>query len=157
MASTQSRPNAYMTDPYPNASMIRRLAAILYDTFLVVAVWMISTTLLIALVSNGDAMDGWPYQLFLYVEMLAFYYVFWRIKGQTLGMQVWKIRAVTDASGGMDATHCLSRFLLATLTLVPLGLGLLWMLIDRDRLALYDRWSKTRIIYLGDKPYDSEK
>lgn len=142
---------------YPNASFIRRLAALVYDFFLIIAIWMLSTTLLVAIVADGDAIDGWPYQLFLYAELFAFYYIFWRIKGQTLGMQVWKIRAVNDRGEIMDGEQCVLRFLAATISMVPLGLGLLWILANRNNLALHDLATNTRIVYLGDKPYDSER
>lgn len=137
-----------MTDTYPAAGIARRLAAMFYDAFLVVAIWMLSTTLLVALVSEGNPIFGWVFQVFLYAEMFAFYYAFWRMRGQTLGMQVWRIRIENDAGDIPGSGEAVLRFLLATVTLVPCGLGFFWMLVDRDRLTLYDRWSGTRIIYL---------
>lgn len=127
-----------------------------YDAFLVVAVWMLSTTLLVALVADGEAMFGWPFQLFLYVELFAFYYIFWRIKGQTLGMQVWKIRVVNNDGDILNSKECLLRFAAATLSVASLGLGFLWMYFNRDRLAFHDQVSRTHVIYLGDNPYASE-
>lgn len=146
-----------MFDKFPNASFVRRLAALVYDGFLVVAIWMLSTTVLVAVVSEGEPIRGWPFQLFLYAELFAFYYAFWRMRGQTLGMQVWKIRAV-DAEGQiMDSKHCVLRFLAATLCLAPFGVGLLWVLPSRENLALHDILSGTRVVYLGKKPYPSER
>jgi uncharacterized RDD family membrane protein YckC len=29
-------------------------------------------------------------------------------------------------------------------------------LVDPKRLALHDRWARTRVVYLGSKPYESE-
>ncbi|MDZ7683984.1 MAG: RDD family protein [Gammaproteobacteria bacterium] len=150
---SQARP----LEQYPNASFIRRLAALVYDFFLVVAIWMLSTTLLVAVVADGEAIEGWPFQLFLYAELFAFYYVFWRIKGQTLGMQVWKIRAVNERGEIMNGEQCVLRFLAATISLLPLGLGMLWILLNRENLALHDLATNTRIVYLGDKPYNSER
>ncbi|XOV90281.1 MAG: RDD family protein [Pseudomonadota bacterium] len=145
-----------MTD-YPNASAIRRLAALVYDSFLVVAIWMLSTTLLVAFVADGEAIGGWPFQLLLYTELFGFYYAFWRMRGQTLGMQVWKIRTVKDTGELMTSWQCIFRFLAATISLLPLGLGFLWILIGRERLTLYDLATDTRVVYLGDKPYASER
>lgn len=141
----------------PNASLIRRLAALVYDLFLIVAIWMISTTLLVAFVADGDAVQGWPFQVLLYFELFAFYYVFWRIRGQTLGMQVWKIRTVNQKGEILDGEQCVLRFLAATISMLPLGLGLLWILTNRENLALHDIATNTRVVYLGDKPYDSER
>jgi uncharacterized RDD family membrane protein YckC len=41
--------------------------------------------------------------------------------------------------------------------LAPAGLGFFWMIVDRDRLTLYDRFSRTRVVYLGSKPFEKEK
>jgi uncharacterized RDD family membrane protein YckC len=140
-----------MTDIYPAAGMARRIAALFYDAFLVVAIWMLSTTLLVALVSEGNPIFGWVFQLFLYAELIAFYYAFWRMRGQTLGMQVWKIRIEDDKGNLPEAKQAILRLVLATLTLLPAGLGFFWMLVDRDDLTLYDRWSGTRIAFIGPK------
>lgn len=146
-----------MNDSHPNASLLRRAAAIFYDSFLVAAIWMLSTTFLVALVEDGGEVRGILFQLFLYLELFAFYYVFWRIKGQTLGMQVWKIKAVNADDAVMTRAQCLARFLIATLTLAPLGIGYIWGIFRRDSLTLYDQLSNTRVIYVGSKPYPSEE
>lgn len=136
---------------------MRRLAAMVYDSFLVIAIWMLSSTLLVVFVGEGEALSGPVFQLFLYAEWFSFYYIFWRMRGQTLGMQVWKINAVQESGELMTSRQCVLRFLFATLTLVPAGAGLLWMLVDRQRRTVWDIASRTRVIYLGDKPYASER
>ncbi|MCB1692300.1 MAG: RDD family protein [Pseudomonadales bacterium] len=145
------------TTDFPNAGFIRRIAALIYDSFLVVAVWMASMTPIVVYVGGGQAVTGWVLQLFLYVEWFFFYYIFWRIKGQTLGMQVWKIKTIGPTGEMMTSVQCILRWLVATLTLIPFGLGFFWMLVDRERLTLYDRLTRTRCIYLGKNPYPSEK
>ena len=139
------------------ASLWRRLAAMLYDAFLVVALWFVTTTLMVAFLNDGKAIAGPSFQLFLYLEAGAFYAYFWHIKGQTLGMQVWKIRAVSDAGNLLSVGEAIIRFLWATLAMAPFGLGLFWALIDKDRRAAHDIWSHSRVVYLGDKPYSSER
>ncbi len=54
-------------ETYPNAGMLRRFAAMLYDGFLIVAIWMTSTTLLVALVTEGAVIKSIWFQLFLYM------------------------------------------------------------------------------------------
>ena len=61
------------SENYPNAGMLRRFAAMLYDAFLVVALWMTSTTLLVSLFTDGAEAQGLWFQLFLYAELAAFY------------------------------------------------------------------------------------
>ena len=141
---------------HPNASALRRFAAMIYDMFLIVAIWMLTTTVVVSLLNQGEAIGGWPFQLMLLLEVFIFFAYFWRIKGQTLGMQVWKIRTENEASETLGIGQSAIRFLLAGVTLLPAGLGFFWMLIDRDRLTAYDRFSKSRVVYLGSKPFAKE-
>lgn len=146
-----------VTEQYPNAGLLRRLAAITYDSFFVVAIWMMTTILLVGFVTDGEEVKGPLYQLLLYVELFSFYYAFWRIKGQTLGMQIWKIRLQDESGYVPDSMRCIVRFLAATPGIAAAGIGLLWMLLDRERRTLYDIASKTRVVYLGKNPYPSEQ
>ena len=141
---------------YPNASLIRRCAAILYDAFLIIAIWMISTTIIVAWMTDGGEVQGLLFQFFLYFEIGLFYIYFWHFKGQTLGMQVWKIKTV-DASGQtLTLKDCLLRFLFATLSCAIVGLGFFWAFFNPERLTLHDIASGTRVIYLGRNPSRSE-
>ena len=138
------------------AGLWRRLAAILYDTFLVIALWFVTTTLMVAFLNEGKTIAGPSFQLFLYLEAGAFYAYFWHIKGQTLGMQVWKIRTINDTGQILTLGECAVRFFFATFSAMFLGLGFLWILFDRDKLAWHDRVSGTRVIFLGDNPYQKK-
>lgn len=132
--------------PAPPASLVRRLAALTYDSFLIVAIWMLSTLALVAL--EGQALAGPLYQAFLCLEAACFYLYFWRTTGQTLGMQAWRIKAVNEAGELMSLGEGWVRLFFAALSFACLGLGFLWMLFDRDRLAWHDRASGTFVIYL---------
>lgn len=141
-----------MTDAYPNAGIFRRLVAMLYDAFLVVALWMVTTIVIVASFNEGEPVDGLWFQLLLYLEVLFFYFVFWRIQGQTLGMQVWKIRALDYQGNIMSPRQCIIRFLVATLSLLTLGLGFFWMLFNKDQLTWHDMASRSHVVYLGKDP-----
>lgn len=145
------------TETYPNAGMLRRIAAMSYDAFLIVAIWMTSTTLLVALLSDGAEIKGFLFQLFLYTELALFYIYFWRATGQTLGMQVWKIRTLTDEGELLDYRQCAVRFLVATLSVLVAGLGFVWMYFNKKRLTLHDLASNSHVVYLGNNPYRSEQ
>ena len=138
---------------HPNAGFARRLAAIFYDAFFLIAIWIL-TVLLIVSQTNEVATGLWL-QLLLLAESYAFFAFFWRIKGQTLGMQVWKIKTVNATDNTLSYQAIALRLIITTLCLFPLGL--IWMLVDPARLALYDRLTNTRVIYLGTNPYPSEK
>lgn len=138
------------SDKYANAGLPRRLAAMFYDSLLIMAIWMITTSIIVYGVTDGEAVTGIAYQLLLYLEVFSFYLLFWRVKGQSLGMQVWKIRLLGDTTDKVSYRQCSIRFLVATLSLICFGLGYLWMLWDKDGLTWQDRFSGTRVVYLGD-------
>ena len=68
---------------FNNASFSRRMGAAFYDGLLLLALWMISTLVVIALNNRDAPLQGLIYQLFLYLESLLFFVYFWTFKGQT--------------------------------------------------------------------------
>ncbi len=152
---------------FPNASLRRRLAAQTYDFFLLFALWAVTGSILLMVFGDSAPVDRrlpeqeplstvWV-QLICYLEMFLFYFYFWLVKGQSLGMQVWKIRAVNSNGEIMNAKEALIRFVCATLSMMPLGAGMFWALINKKHLALHDVWSGSKVVYIGQKPYASEK
>jgi uncharacterized RDD family membrane protein YckC len=140
---------------HPNATTVRRLAAMVYDLFLIVAMWMLTTTAIVANVADDAAITyRLAFQGVLLLELFLFYGYFWTMKGQTLGMQVWKLRTETTSGEILNWRQAGGRFLVGCLT--PF-FGFVWMLVDRDRLTLYDRFSNSRVVYTGDKPFAKEQ
>jgi uncharacterized RDD family membrane protein YckC len=76
----------------------RRLGALLYDGFLLVAFWLLATFCLVLAKGHGLVAPGTgtvakaPYWLFLLVIAWAFFSWFWSHGGQTLGMRAWKLQ-----------------------------------------------------------------
>ncbi|MEM7083634.1 MAG: RDD family protein [Pseudomonadota bacterium] len=131
----------------PNAPFWRRLAALLYDSLIVAALLMIATALLLPL-NDGEAFDAgnrW-FQLYLVLVVGGFFLLFWRKGGQTLGMRAWKIKLVSHNGTPPGYAQLLVRGITAALGLLPFGLGWLWSLVDRERLAVHDRLSRSRIV-----------
>ncbi len=143
----------------PGAGLFRRLAALLYDGFLVAAIWMLVGLALQLVVGtetnrleNGAVETDPVLGAVLFAAMLlsatVFYAWFWCKSGQTLGMLAWRLR-VQDYQGGLlTPGHALLRLLLAWPSFLLFGLGYLWVLIDRDNYALHDRFSRTRVVLL---------
>lgn len=127
-----------------------------YDALLIVAIWMLSTLAWVALLNDGEAVGGPVFQGFLYMEAAIFHICFWRIRGQTLGMQVWKIQAVRESGELMSIGEGIARFFFATCSMALMGLGYLWMLFDRDRLTWHDRASGTCVLFLGKNAYGKQ-
>lgn len=137
-----------MYKEYQSAGLFRRLAAILYDSLLIIAMWLITTLLLVAFINDGTALQGPLFQFGLYFEACLFYSYFWRLRGQTLGMQVWKIKLVSPSLQTLSWQECFARLFFALVSVSMLGLGFIWMLFDPDRLTWHDRASGTRVVLL---------
>ncbi len=132
-----------------NTGLIRRLAAILYDTLLIGALFFIATIPFIA-ARGGEPVeigDNTLYRLVLILVIYAFFVGFWTRTGRTLGMQSWGLRVETPT--GQIPTFAVAsiRFFAAILSWVPAGLGFIWQLWDKDQLTWHDRLSGTRIRY----------
>ncbi len=132
-----------------HTSLVRRLAAILYDSLLVSALLFLVTVPFVA-IRGGEPVaigDNRPYQLTLLIVVYAFFAGFWSVSGRTLGMQTWGLR-IEAANGTLPSLGTATvRFIAAIMSWLPLGLGFLWQLWDNDRLAWHDRISGTRIVH----------
>ncbi|MBT8101113.1 MAG: RDD family protein [Gammaproteobacteria bacterium] len=138
------------------ASLLRRLGAILYDTLLVLALLFLTTIPFIA-ARGGEPVDAESnlfYQLTLIAVIYAFFVGFWRRAGRTLGMQSWGLQLEALAGGRPDIGTLTVRFLVAIVSWLPLGLGFLWQLWDRDQLTWHDRLSGTRLMHYPRPPTD---
>ena len=146
-----------MYKEYQSAGLFRRLAAILYDSLLIIAMWLITTLLLVAFINDGTALQGPLFQFGLYFEACLFYSYFWRLRGQTLGMQVWKIKLVSPSLQTLSWQECFARLFFALVSVSMLGLGFIWMLFDPDRLTWHDRASGTRVVLLKKIKFEDKK
>lgn len=132
------------------ASLGRRLGAMLYDALLILAIWMISLFVWIA-IGDGEAVIGPLVQAILVLEWAAFHLYSWRQSGQTLGMQAWRIK-ITDRDGQRAPFRALMlRLLCAPLALLPFGLGYLWQLFSK-RGSWHDMWSNTTVVHIPKSP-----
>ena len=134
-------------------SVSRRLAAMIYDSMLILAIWMLGTAALLP-ITGGEAIEGpWMplYQLYLLALTFTFFAGFWLRGGQTLGMKAWRLHVERNDGQPLALKDAVRRFVAAIPALLPFGLGLFWCLIDRDRLAWHDRLSQTRIVFRPDR------
>jgi len=79
---------------------------------------------------------------------MVFFCAFWLKNGQTLGMQAWRIKLVSDTGSDPSLRQCVLRFFGALLSTACLGLGYLWCLFDRRGRYWHDHLSGTHLILL---------
>ena len=64
-------------------------------------------------------------------------------------MRAWHLRAVSDVGKPLRARAALLRFVCGFLAWPPAALGVLWLYMDSEGLAVHDRLSGTRVIHLA--------
>lgn len=150
----------------PSAGLLRRLAALLYDAFLVFSIWMILGFLLQFIVGpdtsqlvDGRVQTNPVLDIVVFIgevgSAATFYIWFWMRTGQTLGMIAWRIKTISADGGLINLKQGVLRWILAWPSFFCFGLGFLWLYIDRNGDALHDRFSGTRVILLpkGARPF----
>lgn len=144
-------------DPLP-AGLLRRLAAILYDSLLLSALWLAVATVFLAASDGRLAMPDRPLWLLyafratLLLVAFLFFGWFWTRGGQTLGMRAWRLKVVTDQGRSLTWLLALRRFSAAALSWAALGAGFWWAIFDREKRAWHDRLSGTHLVVLP-KPH----
>jgi len=132
-----------------NTGLLRRIAAILYDSLLIAALLFLATIPFIA-VRGGEPVDSGNnllYQIALLLVIYVFFTGYWVGKGRTLGMQSWGLQLETAAGQRPTLLQASIRFIAAILSWLAFGLGFLWQLWDKDRLTWHDRLSGTQLVH----------
>lgn len=141
-------PELPMPSLHPPASLLRRLAAALYDGLLLLAVWMVATFPLLFLTGGEAIASGSPwYALYLLSITGGFHVWFWTHGGQTLGMRAWRLKVQTQGGASLSVMHAGRRYLWAVLSWMSIG-GVLWCWLDPTGRALHDRFSQSDIVCL---------
>ena len=115
---------------YVPASVARRVGALIYDAMLVLAVLAVATipfVVCIQVFNLGKVLVpsdvGWLiYGIYLGCQLLVmalFFGFFWTRRGQTLGMQVWKLRVEDEDGRLLSWTMAIKRLMFATLLWLP--------------------------------------
>ena len=130
---------------YP-AGLPRRLAAAVYDLFLLIALLFAAAAVVLA-ARGGEAVP--PGTLWFECYLLAVGYLFfgwfWTRAGQTLGMRAWRLRVRQANGDNLDWLQALRRYLAACLSWVSL-IGVLWCLFDAQRRTWQDMLSNSEVV-----------
>lgn len=132
------------------AGFLKRILALVYDSLLIAAIVLVLSLLLVFI--NGGYPDSGSFLSFIQFFILVvtgpiFYSYFWIVnKGQTTGMQAWKIKLVTMDETELNIKKTMLRCLISTISFAFIGLGYLWILYDKDDLSWSDILTKTKVI-----------
>lgn len=136
-----------LSEPAP---LWRRLAAMVYDSTVIIAIWIVVGFVVLSIfgidqaqvVENDQVLLDPLYRLTLFSSMLLSAYLFfawfWTHSGQTLGMQAWKIRVQNKDGSAISYRQSLLRCLLAPFSFLLLGLGYFYMYFDAERRTVHD-------------------
>lgn len=135
--------------PLPAPGFLRRLAVVVYDLLLLIAVLFVATALSLPL-NNGAAFSPeqpfYPlYLLYLLTVSFVFYAWFWTHGGQTLGLKAWKTRVLTLDQKPINWRQAFVRYICALLSWALLGMGFFWIIFDKNRRGWHDHLSKTAV------------
>ena len=148
---------------FPRAGFMRRLAAMVYDALVAVAVGMVAALFLLVIftICHTNGLIGQQYehfsdfmqastiyttilQIWVGAWVLGFFMWFWAKGGQTIGMRAWRMRIFST----VEAPMTFGRLCLRLVSALG-GLGTLLVLIDfKHKQSLQDRLAKTEILVL---------
>ena len=159
----------------PRVPFWRHLLAMVYDLFLIIPLLMVTSAVLIAIHGPTETaavrtVPAWQQWSLACVALIGFYGTFWRQKGQTLGMQVWRVKLVpSGTSATVTWGQAAGRVIVASMPFI-LGLlpylvfdvndagawiyittaviaccGFLWRFFNEDRLYLHDLVTGTEL------------
>ena len=150
------------------ATLPRRLAAMLYDSLLCVALLMVVAGVYTGihqflihygilgydhytrmLEADGTIHHKPVLSILLILSLWGFFGYFWRLRGQTLGMQAWKIRVQNHDGTPLSWLQALIRVLTGLVSWLALGTGYFWQIIDRDHRAWTDLSSHSVTVFAG--------
>lgn len=159
-----------MTEPAKHPGLWRRLAALFYDSAALFSVLFVASALVVlpaqAVLGMDEISDQPLFQAYLGLIVFVFFGWFWTHGGQTLGLRAWHMRMVRTDGSKPTWLDALKRFavslalwlpfhlvlvqlgvkptLAALFAMAPFAIGILWIPVDRQKMAWHDRLSGTR-------------
>jgi uncharacterized RDD family membrane protein YckC len=135
-----------METTFPPVGLLRRLAAIFYDSLLLFSVLYLAAALAYPLTQGKSS---WIFQLYLLAVWFLYFAWPWLRGGQTLGMRAWRVKIQTTDGKRLSWQHVAIRFFTAFISWACLGIGLLWALVDKEKRAWHDLASHTQLVCLA--------
>ncbi|MBH0005319.1 RDD family protein [Psychrobacter sp. SWN149] len=126
-----------------------RMAAILYDGMLILALLFLVGTILTVIgtlltmntgtdSSQAQSLPTWYQNVIMtpsfILTLVGFYGIFWRRGGQTLGMQTWRLKTVNNNGHLLTWGQSFKRILAASI--MPVVFGVIGSVVDGSRAVL---------------------
>ena len=121
---------------------IKRIAASVYDLFLLLGVWVAVGSFAVW-INGGIIQTKWVGPLLVILSTWIFYGYFWMNGGKTLGMAVWNFEIYSTDGGEITLKKVSIRFFSNIFTILLAGLPLAFIYFSKDNLSLSDYLSKT--------------
>ncbi|MDA7786121.1 RDD family protein [Gammaproteobacteria bacterium] len=125
-------------------SPVKRIAATIYDIFLLLGVWFGVGSIALWL-NNSEILHPGVGLSIVIISAWIFYSFFWMRGGKTLGMAVWNIEIYSLKSNNITFMQATLRFYVNLLIFILMGVPLLQIYFSKDRLAINDRISMTSL------------
>lgn len=145
---------------FPTATLWRRLAALAYDGLVVLALLILFGFVVVGMYAathQGQPAGELPASLVMSLLFCIcfFYYTHsWRRGGQTIGMKAWRIMLVNTQDKPLQLSQCMLRTGVGLFSIVLLGLGFWWAMLDKQQRSWHDIASLTRVVF---KPKEMAK
>ena len=121
---------------------LKRIAASIYDLFLLLGVWFAVGSLAVW-INGGIIETKWIGPLLVFISTWIFYGYFWTHGGKTLGMAVWKFEIYSIDENKINFQKVSIRFFSNIITILLGGIPLVFMYFSKNNLSLSDYLSKT--------------
>ena len=121
---------------------IKRIAASVYDLFLLLGVWFAVGSYAVW-INGGIIQTKWVGPLLVILSTWIFYGYFWMNGGKTLGMAVWNFEIYSTDGDEITLKKVSIRFFSNIFTILLAGLPLALIYFSKDNLSLSDYLSKT--------------
>ena len=129
-----------------NITLWRRIASMLYDSVLIVALLIIMSLPLISFNIQENIILKTTVQIYSYLIIQYFFVWFWVNSSGTLGMKSWKIKIVDINGNKITYRKAILRFNIAIISILIFGIGFILSIFRKDRKCLHDIISKTILI-----------
>ena len=147
---------------FPAPGIFRRVASAFYDLMLCVALLMVLTLIYqqvalrqiygpeaLQVMSDAGNLDRDPLlSVLMILAIYGFFGLFWTLKGQTLGMQAWRMRVQQLDGTSITWRQATTRVSISLVSWLCGGLGIWWALWDKQSRTWADIVSGTGTVVL---------